>query len=43
MFAIIYTFKEWRAELEGLSELLKVYLDYKALEYFITTKHLTAR
>jgi len=43
MLAIIRAFKEWRAELEGLSEPLKVYSDYKALEYFITKKHLTAR
>ena len=42
MLAIIWAFKEWQAELEGLSKPFKVYLDHKALEYFITKKHLTA-
>jgi len=43
MLAIIRAFEEWRAELEGLVEPLKVYSDHKALEYFMTKKHLTAR
>ena len=43
MLAIICTFEEQRAELEGLSELFKVYLDYKTLKYFITKKNLTVQ
>lgn len=43
MLAIIRAFEEWRAELEGLAEPLKVYSDHKALEYFMTKKQLTAR
>jgi hypothetical protein len=43
MLAIIRAFKQWRAELEGLDKPLLVYLDYKALEYFMTTKNLSAR
>ena len=43
MLAIIRAFEEWRAELEGLAEPLKVYSDHKALEYFMTKKSLSAR
>ena len=43
ILAIIRAFKEWRAELEALAEPLQVYSNYKALEYFITKKSLSAR
>jgi hypothetical protein len=43
LLAIIRVFKEYRAELEGLANPMQVYSDYKALEYFITTKNLSAR
>ena len=43
LLAIVRAFKEWHIELEGLQQPLWVYLDYKALEYFITTKNLSAR
>jgi len=43
LLAIIRAFEQWRAELEGLAQPLKVYSDYKALEYFMTTKNLSAR
>ena len=45
LLAIIKAFKEWRAYLEGLQreEPFLVYSDYQALEYFITTKKLSAR
>jgi hypothetical protein len=44
MLAIILAFEQWRAELEGLqADPFSVYSDYKALEYFITTKKLSAR
>jgi hypothetical protein len=40
LLAIIRVFEEYRAELEGLANPIQVYSDYKALEYFITTKNL---
>ena len=44
MLAIIFAFEEQRVELEGLQfDPFLVYSDYKALEYFITTKKLFAR
>ena len=43
MLAIIFSFQHWRAQLEGAPEPIQVVLDYKALEYFMTTKALTAR
>ena len=43
MLAIISSFQYWRAQLQGTLEPIQVVLDYKALEYFITTKELTAR
>ena len=44
MLAIILSLGEWRAELEGLQDIpFMVYLDYRALEYFMTTKKLSAR
>jgi hypothetical protein len=43
LLAIIRAFEQWRAELEGLAQPLKVYSDHKALEYFMTTKNLSAR
>jgi hypothetical protein len=45
MLAIILAFKQWRAKLEGIQidNPFLVYSDYKALEYFITTKKLLAR
>ena len=44
MLAIILALEEWRAELEGLQlEPFSIYSDHKALEYFITTKKLSAR
>jgi len=45
MLAIILAFEEWRAKLEGMQidDPFLVYSDYRALEYFITTKKLFAR
>jgi hypothetical protein len=43
MLAIIFALEEWRAKLEGLQiNPFSIYLDYKALKYFITTKKLFA-
>jgi hypothetical protein len=43
MLAIVSGFLHWRIELEGIYNRIEVVSDYKALEYFITTKALTAR
>ena len=43
ILAIICSLSQWRAKLEGSSSRIKIYIDYKALEYFITTKQLTSR
>ena len=43
MLAITSSFQHWRAQLERTPKPIKVVLDYKALEYFITIKALTAR
>ena len=44
ILAIILALGEWRAELEGLQEtLFLVYSDHQALQYFMTTKKLSAR
>lgn len=43
MLAIIRSLSHWRAELEEVEERIKIYTDHKALEYFMTTKQLTAR
>ena len=45
MLAIILALEEQRAKLEGIqiANPFLIYLDYRALEYFITTKKLSAR
>ena len=43
LLAIILAFKHWRVYLEGTPESVQVICDHKALEYFMTTKALTAR
>jgi len=43
MLAIVKSLDEWRPELQGAYEKVRIYTDHKALEYFITTKQLTAR
>ena len=43
MLAIIRSLSHWRAELEGAEDRVKIFTDHKALEYFMTTKQLTAR
>ena len=41
LLAIIHCFKKWRPELEGTGLPVKVLIDHKGLEYFMTTKKLT--
>ncbi len=43
MLAIVKALQYWRAELEGTKDHIEVITDYKALEYFMTTKLLSAR
>ena len=43
MLAIIRSFQNWRSALVGVRPIIKVFSDHKALEYFITMKHLTSR
>ena len=43
MLAIVQAFKHWQTELKGRDHLVEVLTDYKALEYFISTKALSAR
>ena len=43
MLAIILALSEWWAELEGLQTPFLVYSDHRALEYFMTTKKLSAQ
>ena len=43
MLAIVRSFGEWRPELVGSPDAIKVLTDHRALEYFMTTKSLNAR
>jgi hypothetical protein len=43
MLAIVRAFEHWRAELEGTDHPVEVLTDHKALEYFMSTKALSAR
>ena len=43
MLAIIRAFEHWRSELEGTDHPVEVLTDHKALEYFMSTKSLSAR
>ncbi len=43
MLAIVKALQYWRAKLEGTKDHIKVITDHKALEYFMTTKLLSAR
>ena len=43
MLAIICSLSQWRAELQGAGSRVQIYIDHKALEYFITMKQLTSR
>ena len=43
ILAIVLSLSEWQAELEGLQTPFLVYSDHHTLEYFMTTKKLSAR
>jgi len=40
ILAIIQLLSQWRVELGSIDSWIKIYTDYKALKYFITTKQL---
>ncbi|GAW02978.1 retrotransposon nucleocapsid protein [Lentinula edodes] len=43
LLAIVDCFKQWRAYCEGSRHQIQVYSDHNNLQYFSTTKQLTAR
>ena len=43
LLAIFRSFKQYRTELLGAQKVVHVYTDHRALEYFMTTKDLSAR
>ena len=43
LLAIIKAMQYWRAELEGAKDPVEIITDYQALEYFISSKVLSAR
>jgi hypothetical protein len=43
MLAIVQSLQHWRAELQGTTDPIEVITDHKALEYFMTSKVLSAR
>jgi hypothetical protein len=43
MLAIVKSLEEWRPELQRKRDKFEIYTDHKSLEYFMTTKQLTAR
>lgn len=43
LFAIVQAFDRWRPDLNSTTNQIAVYSDHRALEYFMTTKVLTAR
>ena len=43
MLMIIRSLSQWHTELQGAPYWLEIYTDHKALEYFMSSKNLTAR
>jgi len=43
MLAVIKALQHWRVELKSTANAVKVITDYKALEYFMSSKLLSAR
>jgi len=43
MLAIVLSLLHWRVHFVGTSDVIQIVLDHKALEYFMTTKALTAQ
>ncbi|KFY97503.1 hypothetical protein V498_02029 [Pseudogymnoascus sp. VKM F-4517 (FW-2822)] len=43
LFAIVKAFQKWRPELNSVRHRVEVYTDHRSLEYFMSTKVLTAK
>lgn len=43
LYAIVEAFKKWRPEFMSVQSRIEVYSDHRSLEYFMTTKLLTAK
>jgi hypothetical protein len=43
LFAIVESFRRWRPELMSIRSKVEVFSDHRSLEYFMTTKVLTAK
>jgi hypothetical protein len=41
MLVIIRSLDQWRPELKSTAKKIQIFINYKALKYFITTKQLT--
>jgi hypothetical protein len=41
MLAIVKSLDQWQPELKGTIKKIQIFINYKALKYFITTKQLT--
>jgi hypothetical protein len=43
MLAIVRSLDQWRPKLKGITKKIQIFINYKALKYFITTKQLTGQ
>jgi hypothetical protein len=43
MLAIVRSLDQWRPELKGTAKKIQIFINYKALKYFMTTKQLTGQ
>jgi hypothetical protein len=41
MLAIVRSLDQWQSALENTAKKIQIFINYKALKYFITTKQLT--
>jgi hypothetical protein len=41
MLVIVRSLDQWRPELKGTTKKIQIFINYKALKYFIITKQLT--
>jgi hypothetical protein len=43
MLAIVRSLDQWRPELQDTTKKIQIFINYKVLKYFITTKQLTGQ
>ena len=43
MLAIVRALTEWRVELMGVQSTFDIFINHRALEYFMTKRHLNSR